>query len=155
MYSRLNMDDSLQKSPRIADKHNCVYGDAAYRLRPWLCTAYFRQSVTKDQVGFKKAMNTVRTCVKWSYGEVKQLFTAFDFRRAKNLREAPIAQLYVCTGFFFKFVCAWSTEDRPRTSSWLGYRHEMSTSVGERQSRARCKRLWTGTCALEMAQDQF
>eukprot|EP00171_Calliarthron_tuberculosum_P001921 IDg1921t1 len=89
MYSRSNVDELLRDSLLIAEKQYCIYGDAAYRLRPWLCTAYPRRTATEDQVAFNKSMNAVRTCVEWSYGELKQSFTAIDFRRANKLRQAP------------------------------------------------------------------
>eukprot|EP00171_Calliarthron_tuberculosum_P008826 IDg8826t1 len=106
MYSRSNMDDILRDNLLIDGKQYCIYGDVAYRLRPWLCTVFPRRTATADQIQFNVSMNGVRTCVEWSYAEVKQSFTSQDFARNLRLKQAPIAQLYICSALLHNFrVC--------------------------------------------------
>lgn len=106
MYARSGMEEHLRDNLLIGEKQYCIYGDAAYRLRPWLCTAFPRRTATEGQIAFNKSMNAVRTCVEWSYAELKQSFTAVDFRRATKIRQAPIAQIYICAGLLHNFrVC--------------------------------------------------
>lgn len=106
MFARSKMEEFLSANMVVDGKQYCVYGDAAYRLRPWMRTAYPRRTATEDQAVFNVAMNAVRTAVEWSYGEVKQRSTIQDFKRAIKLRQGPVAELYVAAVLLHNFrIC--------------------------------------------------
>lgn len=43
-------------------------------------------------------MNAVRDAIKWTYKDIKQLWTSQDFKRGLKVRKAPIAMIYQASG---------------------------------------------------------
>lgn len=106
MYARSGTDDFLRDNLVIENKQYFIYGDASYRLRPWLATSYPRRTASSKEIEFNRSMNVVRTCVEWSYAELKQSFTSQDYRRMIKIRKPPVPQLYTCSALLHKFrVC--------------------------------------------------
>lgn len=57
------MDDLLQQHLYIKGKKYCIYGDAAYMLRPWLQIAFPRTIETTRQAEYNKKMSAAREAV--------------------------------------------------------------------------------------------
>lgn len=69
---------------------------------PWMLTAHLYPFV--DAKGaFKRSMNTVRTAVEWSDGELKQQFTSQDFKRKLKVRNVPVTVTYVLSALLLNF----------------------------------------------------
>lgn len=109
LYRESGIGAVLEQALVIDGKQYCIYGDAAYMLRPWLQTAFPRVLATPQQVVYNTAMSAVREAVEWTYKDVKQMWTSQDFRRGLKVRKAPIALLYKASALLWNFhVCMYA-----------------------------------------------
>lgn len=106
LYRQSGIGDELAAVLLIDGKQYCIYGDAAYLLRPWLQTAHPRLNATAAELMYNKLMSAVRTAVEWTYKDVKQLWCSQDFKRSLKVRKSPIALLYKASALLWNFhVC--------------------------------------------------
>lgn len=106
LYRESRLGEVLEAVMVIDGKQFCLFGDAAYLLRPWLQTAFPRLNASVQDMLYNKAMSMVRVAVEWTYKDVKQIWTSQDFRRGLKVREAPIAKLYQSAALLWNFhVC--------------------------------------------------
>ena len=73
----------------------CLYGDAAYPLRPQLITPFKGAHLTPEQRAFNGAMSSVRMCVEWGFQKVRMLFAFLDFEQNLKILLQPIAAYYI------------------------------------------------------------
>lgn len=95
LYRESGVDLLLQQHLHIDGEQFYLYADKAYVVRPWMQTAFPGPTLTAEQAEFNRSMNTVRTAVEWSYGEVKKNFSTQDFHRKLIISKAPVGVLYV------------------------------------------------------------
>ena len=60
------MEELLKNSLRIEGKQYCIYGDAAYSLRPWLQVGFSNKFDNDEQRIFNAIMSVVREAVEWN-----------------------------------------------------------------------------------------
>ena len=106
LYRESGLDGILQSTFNNGGVQYCLYGDAAYILRPWLQTAFPRLGASAEQLWYNKGMSSVREAVEWTHKDIKQLWTTQDFKRKLNVRQSPIALLYQTAAILWNFrVC--------------------------------------------------
>lgn len=106
LYRDSGIGEALENVLLIDGKQYCIYGDAAYLLRPWLQTAYPRINATAAELVYNREMSAVREAVEWTYKDVKQLWTSQDFKRSLKVRKTPVALLYKASALLWNFhVC--------------------------------------------------
>lgn len=109
LYRESGLGEVLEAVLVINGKQYCLYGDAAYILRPWLQTAFPRTNASADEIMYNKAMSAVREAVEWTYKDIKQLWTSQDFKRGLKVRKAPIALMYKASALLWNFhVCLYA-----------------------------------------------
>lgn len=106
LYRESRLGEVLETVLVIDGKQFCIFGDAAYLLRPWLQTAFPSLNASAQDILYNKAMSMVRVAVEWTYKDFKQLWISQDFRRGLKVRQAPIAKLYHSAALLWNFhVC--------------------------------------------------
>lgn len=106
LFRESGLNDVLRDGLMIGGNQYCLYGDAAYVVRPWLQTAFNRVGATPEQSVYNARMSAVREAVEWTYKDVKQSFASQDFKRQMKLRQAPISLLYKAAELLWNFkVC--------------------------------------------------
>lgn len=95
LYSKSELDSTLEQNLMIGGQRYYVYADQAYMLRPWLQIGYERNNITPHQQEFNSSNNAARTAVEWSYKDLRQAWTAVDFQRKMRVRESPIAVKFI------------------------------------------------------------
>lgn len=78
----------------IGGRQYYIYGDPAYILRQWIKGGYPRIFSTVEQLLNKKLMNGCREAVKWSYKDMKEMWTSKYFRRMLKVQQTPIYLMY-------------------------------------------------------------
>lgn len=104
MYNESGMDEVLSHSLLIGEHQYCLYGDRAYMLRPWMQVAY-TGTVTEEQEAYNAAMNALRIVVEWGYKDLKQVFSALDYKRKLKVREWPCGLVYQVAVLLWNVRC--------------------------------------------------
>lgn len=81
LLRRSGITSILEECLLINERQFCVYGDAAYLLRPWIQKAYDLDTATEEQKLFKKLMSAVRVTVEWNYKYLKKKWSINDYER--------------------------------------------------------------------------
>ena len=106
LYRQSNLDVELQEKLQIEGIQYCIYGDAAYVLRPWMQVAYPRGATTAQQQIYNSAMNGARVAVEWSYKDLKQSWSTNDYKRMLKVRQAPVSLMFKTSALPWNFkVC--------------------------------------------------
>ena len=103
LYRRSTMEELLQNSLWTGGKQYCIYGDAAYSLRPWLQVGFPNTFANDQEKLHNTGMSAVREAVEWNYKEIKLYFTSQDMKRKIKCLEAPIALIYICANLLVNF----------------------------------------------------
>ena len=103
LYRVSAMEELLQNCLWIGGKHYCIYGDAAYSLRPWLQVGFPNTFANDQEQLHNTALSVVREAVEWNYKEIKLYLTSQDMKRKIKCRKAPIALMYICANLLVNF----------------------------------------------------
>ena len=88
---------SLSHLPLAPNGQNfCIYGDAAYPLRPQLIVSFLGNHLTAQQQQFNQQMSAARIAVEWGFAKVLKYFAFVDFRKNQKLLLQPVASHYFC-----------------------------------------------------------
>jgi nuclease HARBI1 len=95
LYRKSNMDAVLSESLLVNNRQLCLLADSAYTLQPWLQTIFSVTSTTDGQLqAFNTALSQSRVAVEWSYKDIRQTWTALDFKRKLKINESPVGLLW-------------------------------------------------------------
>lgn len=117
LFRKSDLDNLLQNMLHIDSVRYCIYGEAAYMLRPWLQTAFPIVTAEIAELEYNTAMNGDGTAVEWSYKDLKQVWTSQDFKRSLKVHQSPIALLYKSAALLWNFRCC--LRDGNQTTSHL------------------------------------
>lgn len=94
LYWKSNLEDMMQNSLLIHGEQCYVYGDLGFLMRPCMQVAYCQTLEGPTKTMYNGAMDSAREAVEWLYKNLKQNFTAKDFRRMLKAVKASIALMY-------------------------------------------------------------
>jgi hypothetical protein len=110
------MDENTSNNLLVDGVQYCFYGDPAYMLRPHLQIAFPALNATLEQKFSNMSMTVARIAVERSYKDLKQNFTALDFKQKLKVNEAPTGLLCIPSILLWNFkIC-------------LGHRGEISAA---------------------------
>ena len=107
MYCKAGTDDMLQAGLHIGGIQDCIYGDKAYLIRPWLQVAFpapLGGEADADEDTQNTDMAGLRVSVEWGYKEVKQVFTRLDVMRKLKIRAGPVPLEYRCAALLWNLL---------------------------------------------------
>jgi nuclease HARBI1 len=81
----------------------CIYGDSGYNLRPFMEIPYQGSNFSEEQKYLNKAMSASRITVEWIFKEVKQYWSAMDYKRKLRVKECPVGSLYIAAMLLTNF----------------------------------------------------
>jgi nuclease HARBI1 len=106
LYNKSGIYEELSAALLVDGKQFCIYGDAAYVLRPFLQVGFPTVNADPETAIYTAKMNSIRIAVEWTYKDIKQNWTSIDYKRKLKVREAPIAINYLCGVLLWNFrVC--------------------------------------------------
>lgn len=95
LYVRSELDDQFTEFMEVDGLQYCTYGDSGYNWREFLEIPFQGSNISDNQNAFNKRMSEERVTVEWMFKEVKQYWTAVDFKRKMKLGEAQIGAMYM------------------------------------------------------------
>ena len=97
MYGFSGIDEQLAEALSIDGEQFYIYGDSGYNRRPHMEVPYVGSVLTDDQKECNKRISSVRVTVEWLFMDVKQQWTAIDFKRKLRIGQSPVGLMYLCT----------------------------------------------------------
>lgn len=90
------------------NKQFCIYGDAAYNIKPWILMPFVGDNLTDDQKNFNACMSSVKVAVEISFEEAIQYWTSQDVSKRFKVRHALVGLLYQCSALLWNLrVCSY------------------------------------------------
>jgi nuclease HARBI1 len=90
---------------------DCLYGDPAYCLRPYLQIGHQGSNLSPEQLQFNASMSKVRIGVEWAFRDVKMYLTHIDVARKMKLGVTPVGLWYICSAVLWNFrVCLYGSQ---------------------------------------------
>lgn len=93
----------LEDETIINGKKFYIYFDAAYFIRPYMQVPFVFWTANEIQRAFRTTMSKVRIAVEWNYKDMTQMWTGNDYAGRLNIRESPIALLYIGAALLLNF----------------------------------------------------
>ena len=128
----------LSKLRETLNEHNndfngkFIYGDPAYGVSRHLIAPYKGTRLTDSQHQFNTRMSGVREAVEWSFGRMKTLWAAIDFKKQNKVMSGPIGKLVHVAMFLTNCHCCYENGNQisiyfdlapPNLEQYLGYRY--------------------------------
>ena len=101
LYRESFLDVILQQNMVVDGNQYFLHADAAYLLRVYLQVAFPRATGTPTQRVYGAVMSAVRDAVKWTYKDLKQMWSSQDFKGQLKIRKCLIALLYKAAGLLW------------------------------------------------------
>ena len=97
MLTMSNLYNQLVQYSRKANGEAlCIYENPAYPLLPQLQGPFENENLTPQQSDFNKSMSTVRTSVKWVFGEILN-YSFLDYKKNLKIELSAVGKMYcVC-----------------------------------------------------------
>lgn len=103
LYRQSRLILSLQGGLVTVGNKYCLYGDAAYHVRPCLQTAFSLVGATLEQATYSSTISAQREAVEWPYKHIKLCFASHKFKLQLKVRQAPVALFYEAVATFWNF----------------------------------------------------
>ena len=94
LFRQSGLNEQLVENLSLQDRQYCLYGDAAYVLRPWLQVAFRTHGSPANQLLYNEMMSSVREAVECTYKDLQKMWASQDFKRMLKVRQSPLAMLY-------------------------------------------------------------
>lgn len=82
----------------------CVYGGAAFTLRPFMIVPFNTTTADDAEIDFNKSMSEVHVAFERYYKDSKQRFPVNDFKGLPKLPQTPVALLYKESALFLNMA---------------------------------------------------
>ena len=77
----------------------CIYGDPAYPLRIHLQGPFRDAVLTPQKELYNYSMSSVRTSVKWLFGDIQNYFIFIDFNKNLKVGISSVGKMYAVSAF--------------------------------------------------------